>query len=614
MHSCVRVAYTRKDNGASSGFGLLDSISLGAHEHQPRLSALFHRLRHLYSHSLTCSVCGPIELSLWFCNHCHLSLCANCWAQWQYPEATTNIVAESSRTLRPSSSCLDFRVPLRRAPFSSTVIAGGLTDLSHLHIPVVVVAVLGMVASPSFPLSQALEYTTRDHANTAGYGSCNFRIATNTCGSTVAGLKKHVDAVCALVRGCYAGRFVLDLRAHACEGRYEFKPHFFTTAELFAYLIKPITRAFRDAQRLTRGRYPAFDSSRAAVAASRILVVLHSCDTEFTTFLQMLDELLASEGIAVEQLLFQRPLLLKEMNNILPSLMPHYCNALCPLSTFDLLEQTTSPAQREKYRPTFFSPIPGRRSYQVRLLGAVARAPLSLSARLSPGGLVALSRRSDPFGAYAPPAVESLAPVAASRSAAHAQQRSRPFVLRPRSPFPVGVSCVLSSSAAAAAAASGPSLKRALVAPAVDAEPTTPLPRSVHARPHTHARSSCRVRPHSVVVRLCFPPLQPEARSCGCSCCSSLLTRLAVAVAVALPSGCCCRRRRCRSPRSRSTSPCSSSSFPLRCSLSGRPLGLPSDPQEAYVAARRVAPQSGSSCTLVAVSTSCCPRPLPRHL
>ena len=313
-------------------------------------------------------MCGPIERSYWFCSHCHLSLCANCWASWHYPEASSSIVAEPSRSLRPSSSCQHFRAPLRRPPFAATVVAGGLNDLSHLHIPVVVVSILGIPASAALPLSQTLEYTARDYANTAGYGCYNFRIATNTCGSLVQKLKERVDSVCSLARDCYAGRFVLDLRSHAASGRYEFVPHLFTAAELFAHFIKPVARAFRAAQRLTRGRYPAFDSRRAAVAASRILVVFHCCDTEFTTFLQLLDEFLADENIALELLLFQRPLLLKDMNTLLPSFMSHYTNALCPLSTFDLLEQTTSPAQRRDFVPTLLSPRVGRKRYHVRVV------------------------------------------------------------------------------------------------------------------------------------------------------------------------------------------------------------------------------------------------------
>jgi hypothetical protein len=416
VHSCVRVAYTHQGSEESSGFGLLDSQSLGLAEHQPRLSALFHRLDHLRTHSLTCSSCGPIERSYWFCSHCHLSLCPPCWASWHYPEAAANTISAASRLLCASSSCQSFHPPLHRPPFSATIIAGGLNDLSHLHIPVVVVSILGMPATSSFPLAQTLEYTNRDHANTAGYGCYNFRIPTNTSGSTVEKLKERVASICSLVRDCYAGRFVLDLRAHAIRGHYEFVPHLFTTAELFEHFIKPVARAFRAAQRLTRGRYPAFDSSNAAVAASRILVVFHCCDTEFTTFLQMLDEFLQQENIALELLLFQKPLLLKEMNNLLPSFMAHYTNALCPLSTFDLLEQTTSPAQRRDYLPTLLSPRPRSRQYHVRVLGEVARAPLSLDNRLPAGGLPALSRRSDPFGVYAPPAVELLASSAASRS------------------------------------------------------------------------------------------------------------------------------------------------------------------------------------------------------
>jgi hypothetical protein len=423
------VAYTHKESERSSGFGLLDSVSLGDAAHQPRLSALFHRLGHLRNHSITCSSCGPIERSYWFCSHCHLSLCANCWSRWHYPEAADNTIGEASRTLCPSSSCQAFRPPLHRAPFSDTIVAGGANDLSHLHIPVVVVAVLGTPATKELPLSQTLEYTARDFSNTAGYGCFNFRIATNTSGSTVKALKTRVDAICALVRDCYAGRFVLDLRAHWRGGRYEFEPHLFTAAELFVHLIKPIVRAFRAAQRLTRGRYPAFDSSRAAVAASRILVVFHCCDTEFTTFLQLLDEFLASDNIALELLLFQKPLLLKDMNILLPAFMHHYTNALCPLSTFDLLEQTTSPAQRHDFIPTLLSPRPGSKQYHVRVLGAAPRAPLSLANRLPPGGLAALSRRSDPFGAYAPPAVESLVVPAASRSVARIVCAPRPSVV-----------------------------------------------------------------------------------------------------------------------------------------------------------------------------------------
>ena len=416
MLSVVRVAYTKKGIETSSGTGLLDSVSLTDAEHQPRLSALFHRIPHLRANSLVCSVCGPIRRSYWFCNHCHLSLCPSCWASWHYPEGASNTIAAASRTLCPSSSsCLEFRPPLHRPPFSQTVIAGGPNDLSHLHIPVVVVSILGIPAAGALPLSQSLEYTARDFANTAGYGCSNFRIPTNTAGSTLEALTGRVKSVCALVRNCYAGRYVLDLRAHAIGGKYEFSPHLFTTADLFARFILPITRAFRDAQRLTRGRYPAFDSSRAAVAASRILVVFHCCDTEIVTFEQMLDEFLESDGVAIELLLFQKPLLLKEMNIVLPSLMSHYTNALCPLSTYDMLEQTTSAAQRLTFVPTFLSPRPGSKRYFSRVLGAPSPA-VSLANRLPPGGPLALSRRTDPYGAYASPPVELPGSPAASRS------------------------------------------------------------------------------------------------------------------------------------------------------------------------------------------------------
>jgi hypothetical protein len=431
VSSCVRVAYTKKDTETSSGTGLLDSVSLLAPEHQPRLSALYHRIGHLRTHSLTCSSCGPLERSYWFCNHCHLSLCGPCWASWHYPEAATNLVGVASRTLLPSSSCLDFRPPLHRLPLSQTIVAGGLNDRSHLHIPVVVVSILGIPAANALPLSQSLEYTARDYANTAGYGCVNFRIATNTSGS-LEKLKSHVRTICALVRDCYAGRFVLDLRSHAVQGKCEFSPHLFTTAEIFQHFILPITRAFRDAQRLTRGRYPAFDSTRAAVAASRILVLFHCCDTELVTFLQMLDEFLDRDGVAVELLLF------KEMNVLMPSFMGHYTNALCPLSTFDILEQSTSASQRRDFVPTFLSPQPGSRHYYSRVLAGPSPSAASLANRLPRGGLSALSRRSDPFGAYAPPAVEPLGPSAASRSApvpAHAPAPASSSAA-PRSPSP----------------------------------------------------------------------------------------------------------------------------------------------------------------------------------
>jgi hypothetical protein len=512
VSSCVRVAYTKKDTETSSGTGLLDSVSLLAPEHQPRLSALYHRIGHLRTHSLTCSSCGPLERSYWFCNHCHLSLCGPCWASWHYPEAATNLVGVASRTLLPSSSCLDFRPPLHRLPLSQTIVAGGLNDRSHLHIPVVVVSILGIPAANALPLSQSLEYTARDYANTAGYGCVNFRIATNTSGS-LEKLKSHVRTICALVRDCYAGRFVLDLRSHAVQGKCEFSPHLFTTAEIFQHFILPITRAFRDAQRLTRGRYPAFDSTRAAVAASRILVLFHCCDTELVTFLQMLDEFLDRDGVAVELLLFQRPLLLKEMNVLMPSFMGHYTNALCPLSTFDILEQSTSASQRRDFVPTFLSPQPGSRHYYSRVLAGPSPSAASLANRLPRGGLSALSRRSDPFGAYAPPAVEPLGPSAASRSAPVPAHAPAPALLLGRAPLTLSLSAscpVFSSSAAAAAAAAAPSRKRPASPPPADHEQSLPEPRS--------AASAARAAPLCVLVppltrSRCFSPSPKRVRA-----------------------------------------------------------------------------------------------------
>ena len=461
------MAYSTVDDDSPAGVGLLANGSEMLAEHQPRFSSLFHRISHLRTHSLTCSSCGTGQRSAWFCTHCHLSLCNGCWASWQYPEATTNLVAKPSRFLRPSTSCLDFRPPRTRAPFSQTIIAGGRGDESHLHIPPVVVCVMGMGGgSGGQKNAAATEYTRRDATLYEGFSSFNFRINTTaharSAKSEAAGkpdpLRAAVQHVCSLVEDCYAGRFVLDLRAHHRGGYFEFLPRCYTVAEVFDIFITPIARAFRRAQRLTRGRYPAFDSSNAAVVASRILVVVHCCDSEFTTFLQMLNELLASDNIALELLIFQRPLIIQEIDSILPPFMGHYTNALCPLSTFDLLENTLSYAFRSAFAPVFISPRPRSTEYYERSLGQMS-LPQSLRPRLPPGGLRALFRRSDPFGVYAP--ALSLAPEPAA------------------SLLPSASSLPASSSSPAAAAATTRAVvapKRLLSPPAEDPDPSSPGP------------------------------------------------------------------------------------------------------------------------------------------
>lgn len=377
----TRVAwFTERDRQVSITLaGDRDLAHCGNH---PTMSVLWLRDPDRLHKSITCSDCGISTKAYWSCSDvgCHISLCPRCWNAALYPDepglclssasggvgekrshsqAFAFSSAEKPYELAPPTSCREFSSPSRSsgaaaaappAPLAQRLAPGGPFDRSHVLVPTATVSLLGLGEDQQRScLGAATHYTKRSEALHIGYGCYPFKVSWAPPTFCQLQAEKGISGTAVLLADTRAERLVIDIRCHLTDNGYLFGKLVYNAHQIIHNLVLPLVFAFHASK----------EASGSPVAPDDVLILFHCCSTVLNTFLRLLTGVAkANPGVAPHLLLFSTPLLVFDMDSVVPFVVPPFTNRLRRVSLCDMLVRALSADFRDTYHPVLLVPPP----------------------------------------------------------------------------------------------------------------------------------------------------------------------------------------------------------------------------------------------------------------